>query len=179
YQPPQRGFTETFIHGAGGIGQAYDCSCADAPGNKYFDPAIRHNGRFVKTAGFCTDVFFSAALGWIQQVKDGDAPFFAYIPTNAPHGPFLAPPKNTQRFTDLGFASGPAGFYGMIENIDENVGRFLAKLAEWDLNRKTVIIFMSDNGMTGGGSGRRGQPLGRSPEGKPLLPYNAGMKGLK
>ena len=49
YQPHKRGFTETFIHGAGGIGQAYDCSCADAPGNKYFDPAIRHNGSFVKT----------------------------------------------------------------------------------------------------------------------------------
>ncbi|MCA9223633.1 MAG: sulfatase-like hydrolase/transferase, partial [Planctomycetales bacterium] len=44
YQPHQRGFDEAFIHGAGGIGQAYDCSCADAPNNKYFDPVIRHNG---------------------------------------------------------------------------------------------------------------------------------------
>jgi hypothetical protein len=31
---------------------------------------IRHNGRFVKTHGFCTDVFFTAALGWIKQQKD-------------------------------------------------------------------------------------------------------------
>ncbi len=30
YQPQQRGFDEAFIHGGGGIGQAYDCSCADA-----------------------------------------------------------------------------------------------------------------------------------------------------
>ena len=37
YQPHNRGFDEAFIHGAGGIGQAYNCSCADAPGNKYFD----------------------------------------------------------------------------------------------------------------------------------------------
>ena len=44
YQPDQRGFDEVFIHGAGGIGQAYKCSCADAPKNKYFDPVIRHNG---------------------------------------------------------------------------------------------------------------------------------------
>ena len=58
YQPGSRGFDEVFIHGAGGIGQAYKCSCADVPKNKYFDPVVRHNGKFVKTKGFCTDVFF-------------------------------------------------------------------------------------------------------------------------
>ena len=49
YQPGQRGFDETFIHGGGGIGQAYPGSCADAPDNRYFDPVIRHNDKFVKT----------------------------------------------------------------------------------------------------------------------------------
>jgi arylsulfatase A-like enzyme len=34
YQPHKRGFTEAFIHGAGGIGQAYNCSCADTPKNR-------------------------------------------------------------------------------------------------------------------------------------------------
>lgn len=179
YQPHQRGFDEAFIHGAGGIGQAYDCSCADAPNNKYFDPVIRHNGSFVKTRGFCTDVFFTAALGWIKAKKDGDGPFFAYISTNAPHGPFIAPPKNTKRFTDLGFADNTAGFYGMIENIDENMGRLLAKLDEWELFENTVVIFMSDNGMTGNGSGRLGKPVGKLPDGTELFPYNANMKGLK
>ena len=174
YQPHNRGFDEAFIHGAGGIGQAYQCSCADAPGNKYFDPVIRHNGSFVKTSGYCTDLFFTASLGWIQSVKDGDAPFFAYITTNAPHGPFIAPEKNAKRFTDLGFSSQTAGFYGMIENIDENVGRLMAKLEDWDLLENTVVIFMSDNGMTGGGSGNRGKDLA---EGYPF--YNAGQKGLK
>ncbi len=179
YQPHKRGFDEAFIHGAGGIGQAYNCSCADAPGNKYFDPVIRHNGSFVKTEGFCTDIFFTAAMGWIKKVKDKDAPFFTYITTNAPHGPFIAPPKNTKRFTDLGFGERQAGFYGMIENIDENVGRLLANLGKWKLFDNTLIIFMSDNGMTGGGSGRLGQPLGKLTDGTKMLPYNAGMKGLK
>ena len=156
YQPHRRGFDETFIHGAGGIGQAYDCSCADAPENKYFDPVIRHNGSFVKTQGFCSDVFFRAALGWIDEVKDGPKPFFAYIATNAPHGPFIAPPKNLQRFTDLGFSERHAGYYGMIENIDENMGLLLQKLAAWQLLDETVLIFMSDNGMAAGGSGSPG-----------------------
>ena len=174
YQPHKRGFDEAFIHGAGGIGQAYNCSCADAPGNKYFDPVVRHNGSFVKTKGFCTDIFFTAALGWIKEKKQENAPFFAYITTNAPHGPFIAPPKNTKKFIDRGFGKTQAGFYGMIENIDENMGRLMGKLQEWDLYNDTILIFMSDNGMTGGGSGRMGQEVAK---GYPF--FNAGMKGLK
>ncbi|MCA9049111.1 MAG: arylsulfatase [Planctomycetaceae bacterium] len=179
YQPHHRGFDEAFIHGAGGIGQRYDCSCADAPDNKYFDPVIRHNGSFVKTKGFCTDVFFSAALGWINRIRGSDTPFFTYIATNAPHGPFIAPPASRKRFEDMGFEDQTAGYYGMIENIDDNVGRLLDKLEEWDLLKKTVIVFMSDNGMTGGGSGRPGKEIGKTADGRSLYPYNADMKGLK
>ena len=179
YQPHKRGFDETFIHGGGGIGQAYDCSCADAPNNKYNDPVIRHNGSFVKTHGFCTDVFFSAALDWIARVKDGDAPFFAYLATNAPHGPFISPRKNAERFRKMGFAPDQAGFYGMIENIDENMGRLMDKLEKWNLLDNTLVIFMSDNGMTRYGSGPLDKPLGKTPDGKELFSYNAGMKGLK
>jgi arylsulfatase len=176
YQPHRRGFDEAFIHGAGGIGQAYDCSCADAPGNKYFDPVVRHNGTFVKTKGFCTDVFFTSALGWMKEQSKGDKPFFAYITTNAPHGPFIAPQKYKQRFLDLGFNQQDAGFYGMIENIDDNVGRLLEKLAAWKLLDNTVIIFMSDNGMSGTNLRKA---VGKTSDGESLLPFNAGMRGLK
>nr|MBR9810516.1 sulfatase-like hydrolase/transferase [bacterium] len=176
YQPHKRGFDEVFIHGAGGIGQGYNCSCADVPGNKYFDPTIRHNGSFVKTKGYCTDLFFTAAMGWIKKTKKTGKPFFTYITTNAPHGPFIAPRSNTKRFTDLGFSAKTAGFYGMIENIDENMGRLMAKLDEWDLNENTILIFMSDNGMTGGGAGRAGKPLGKTKDGKPMMMFNAGQK---
>src|SRR5918999_3133728 len=51
YQPQHRGFDEVFVHGCGGIGQEYPGTCADAPGNTYFDPVIRHNGRFQRTKG--------------------------------------------------------------------------------------------------------------------------------
>lgn len=179
YQPHKRGFDEAFIHGAGGIGQKYNCSCADAPGNKYFDPVIRHNGSFVKTNGYCTDLFYTAAMGWIKANKDKDAPFFAYITTNAPHGPFIAPEKNAQRFRDLGFEERTAGFYGMIENIDENIGRLTGKLEEWELFDNTLLIFMSDNGMTGGGSGKAGKAIGKTADSKEMFPYNANMKGQK
>jgi len=185
YQPENRGFDEVFIHGAGGIGQNHPGSCADVPGNKYFDPVFKHNGTFVKTKGFCTDVLFKATLGWIQSVKDSDQPFFAYLSTNAPHAPFISPPENQKHFEDLGFRRGCAGFYGMVENIDYNLGLMFAKLEAWDLLENTIIIFTSDNGMTSSGSGLKGgdgRPqveLGKDSKGNPMMSYNADMKGLK
>ncbi len=160
YQPHNRGFGEVFIHGAGGIGQAYDSSCADAPPNRenrYFDCVIRHNGSFVQTEGFCTDVFFQAALGWIQEQKETDAPFFAYISTNAPHGPMIAPERFKQPFLDAGFDESTAGRYGMIANIDENFGVLMNRLAQWGLEENTLLIFMTDNGQAGRSGKRNGE----------------------
>lgn len=179
YQPHNRGFTETFIHGAGGIGQAFDCSCADVPDNRYFDPIIRHNAKFVQTQGFCTDVFFTAALGWIRETSRSGQPFFAYIATNAPHDPFVAREQDKQRFLELGFTEKQAGYFGMIENIDQNVGRLQEKLRQWNLLENTVVIFMSDNGMSQGGWQPPTKPFGETAEGLKLFPFNAEMRGLK
>ena len=152
HQPYNRGFTETFIHGAGGIGQAYEGSCADFPPNKddrYFNNVILHNDTIVQTKGFCTDIFFKAALGWIREMDETDKPFFAYITPNAPHGPMIAPESYAKRFTDLGYDKNMAGRYGMIENIDDNFGILMDKLDEWDLWEDTLVIFMTDNGQAG------------------------------
>lgn len=160
HRPDQRGFKEVFMHGAGGIGQSYAGSCGDAPGNKYFDPAILHNNKFVKTEGFCTDIFFNQAINWMEG-KKGKQPFFTYITTNAPHGPFIAPDSYRKKFTDAGMSEKTAGFYGMIENIDDNVGRLTAKLEDWGIENDTLLIFMTDNGPSattynGNHKGRKG-----------------------
>ena len=36
----------------------------------------------------------------------------------------------------------------MITNVDENVGKLLAKLKDWGIEDKTLVIFLSDNGGT-------------------------------
>jgi arylsulfatase len=154
YQPYNRGFTEVFIHGAGGIGQSYKGSCADFPPNqqkegKYFDNVILHNDTIVQTKGFCTDVFFEAALGWMKKKYEADQPFFAYISPNAPHGPMLAPEKYKKRWLDAGWDENVAGRYGMIENIDDNFGILMQKLDEWNAWDNTLVIFMTDNGQDG------------------------------
>jgi len=173
YQPHNRGFDEVFIHGAGGIGQAYACSCADAPPNqenRYFDCVIRHNTKFVKTKGFCTDVFFQQALGWIKKRKDKKNPFFAFISTNAPHGPMIAPEKYKRPFLEAGYDENTAGRYGMIVNIDDNVGVLMQKMDDWRLHRNTLLIFMTDNGQ----AGRNGQL-----NGKRIQLHTAGLKNGK
>jgi len=161
YWPNKRGFDEMFIHGAGGIGQTYAGSCGDAPGNTYFNPAILHNGTFEKTKGYCTDVFFNQATQWITAVK-GKRPFFCYLATNAPHAPLQVRPEDEKRYADKVKDSNVAKFFGMIANIDDNVGRLLAKLKEWDIERDTLFIFMNDNG------GTFGVPV-----------FNAGIRGQK
>ena len=181
YQPHSRGFDEVFIHGAGGIGQSYPGSCGDAPGNTYFDPAIRHNRTFVKTKGFCTDIFFTQALRWIKANKE--RPFFAYITTNAPHGPLICPDSYVEPYLKAGLDKGAAAFYGMITNIDDNVGILMKKLDEWNLTEKTLLIFMTDNGSAQAGPrSRRGKRKGKEqdkPAAAPLALYNAGMRGKK
>ena len=169
YQPQSRGFDEVFIHGYGGIGQAMD-----VPDNKYEHPIVRHNGKFVKTQGFCTDVFFDQALEWIKKSKD--KPFFAYISTNAPHGPYIAPKDKREKFKKLGFKSNDAGFYGMIENIDDNVGRLMVKVKAWGLDENTLVIFMSDNGFASLVINEK--KLGQR-NGKDLYAYRAGLRGYK
>src|SRR5262249_15407243 len=151
YQPGRRGFDEAFIHGAGGIGQTYPGSGGDAPGNSYFDPALLHNGRFEKTRGYCTDLFFAEAITWIDRLRQagGGAPFFAYITPNAAHAPLQCPESYAKRHAGQ-VPENVAKFYGMIENIDDNVGILLAKLEAWGIADDTLVIFMTDNSGTAG-----------------------------
>ena len=159
YWPTKRGYAEMFIHGAGGIGQSYPGSCGDAPGNTYFSPLILHNGKFEKTDGYCTDVFFRRAMTWIDSLP-AERPFFAHIATNAPHAPLQVRPEDEARYAGK-VPPNVAKFFGMIANIDDNVGRLLTWLAERERDRATLVIFLNDNGGTAGvpihNGGLRGQ----------------------
>ena len=161
YQPGKRGFTEAFIHGAGGIGQSYPGSCGDAPGNKYFDPVIRHNGKFVRTEGYCTDVFFEQARRWMRTQHEAGKPFFANITTNAPHSPYIARDEDAALYLDKVPDRETAHFFGMIHNIDENIGKLMDELKGMGIDQSTIVIFMNDNGTARGdrifNAGKRGK----------------------
>ncbi len=155
YRPEDRGFTEVYRHGGGGVGQT-----PDLWDNAYFDGRYFHNGEIVKAQGFCTDVFFAQAHRFIRAQAEKKQPFFAYIATNAPHGPYHAP----QKYLDLYRDRDPviAAFYGMITNIDDNVGATRDLIRELGIEENTLFVFTTDNGTSSGAK-----------------VFNAGMRGAK
>ncbi len=105
--------------------------------------------------GYCTDIWFDNALRFIETNRD--RPFFAYIATNAPHGPYNVDESYARPYLDAGVPQPMANFYGMITNIDENLGRLVTKLDELGLADDTILVFMTDNG-TAAGVARNPEP---------------------
>jgi arylsulfatase A-like enzyme len=139
YRPEDRGFQETVYFQGGGIAQN--------PGywrNDYFDDVYLHNGKRKLFEGYCTDVWFNEAMKFVEKNKDN--PFFCYISTNAPHFWYFIAEKYAHRFREMGMGDFLSRYYGMIENIDENMGKLFKKLDELSLTDNTIFVFMTDNG---------------------------------
>lgn len=163
-----RGFDDAVVHYSGGVGQA-----PDHWGNDYFEDHYNDNGTWRPFQGYCTDVWFGEALRFIRE--SGDQPFFLYLPTNAAHQtrPHV-PRRYRDRYEDVDTTERMRIFWGMISNIDDNLGVLLERLEQWDLLDNTILIFMGDNGTCMGPSfypeDERDQWSTR---------YNSGMRGGK
>jgi arylsulfatase len=148
HRPQDRGFRETLHHRAWGI-----TSLADYWQNTYFDPVLNHNGVDKKFEGYCTDIFFDRAMEWMGQCVQKDQSFFVYLPTNTPHVPNVVAERYSAPYR--GQHDGkpiPHTFYGMIANIDENLGKLEDFLTEKNLRDNTILIYMTDNGTQSGGA---------------------------
>jgi len=156
YGAEHRGFDEVLRHFGGAVGVL-----ADYWDNCYVDDTYYHNGKPTKVKGYCTDVFFDAAMRFIDRSAEQGKPFFVYLPTNAPHGPTICPLSYSAPY-ERGKTKAVAQFYGMIANIDENVGRLREFLRSRGLEENTIFIFTTDNGTARGGR-----------------VFNAGMRGNK
>jgi arylsulfatase A-like enzyme len=160
YRPQDRGFQRCVTHGGGGIGQTPDWW-----GNDYFDDTYFVDGEPTRFSGYCTDVFFAEALKFME--AEPTAPFFCFISTNAPHGPFNVPRAYQALYDGQAVSESYARFLGMITNIDENFGVLREHLAAAGIEDDTLLIFASDNGQC---------PMAAGPE---PGAYNAGMRGFK
>ena len=145
YRPQDRGFEESLINGGGGVSQI-----PDYWGNDYFDDHYKHNGQWEQQTGYCTDVWFDAATRFIEAADD--RPFFCYLATNAPHAPYNVPDEFAARFRNDPKVPNPE-FCGMIEQFDGRLGQLMEMLKSRGLDRDTIVIYMTDNGI-----GRRGRP---------------------
>lgn len=153
HRPIDRGFDESVYHLGWGMLQ----STPDY-GNPLIDGRYFHNAQPKKFTGHCTDFWFDQATAWIKQQGEKRQPFFCYIPTNAPHGPYIDLPQYIQPYE----GKGPAGFFGMIAHVDERVGRLEKFLTDSGLRENTIFVFLTDNGGTAG-----------------VRLFNAGLRGGK
>jgi len=144
------------------MGQGFDEAFGFNNGhwNNYFDPVLLRGSKPEQTKGYITDVLTDEAMKFItaNQAK----PFFCYLAYNAPHSPYQVPDKYFDKFKAKGFDNTVAAFFGMCENLDDNVGRLLAHLESLKLADDTIVLFLTDNGGTAG-----------------VKTYNAGMRGGK
>ena len=175
-RPCDQGFDESLIHLAGGMGQPGDFTTWPRGDSSYFDPILWHNGKQQKFDGYCSDIFTSNAVDFLEKTRN--RPFFCYLAFNAPHTPLQVPERYYKMYHDMdpsaGFENDNRPFpqmsekdkedarrvYAMVTNIDDNIGRILRKLQDLNIAENTVVIFMTDNG-----------PQQRR--------YNDGMRGLK
>ncbi len=156
FRPIDRGFDQWLGHGDGGTG-----TTPDFWGNDRVGDVCLRNGQFTKPIdGFATDVFFDEAMGFIRANRE--SPFFVYLATYTPHGPHTLPDTSWAK-AYRGQTNVPAAdFFSTIGRIDHNLGRLRACLQELGLDQNTILIFMTDNGGTGG-----------------VKIFNAGMRGHK
>jgi len=148
-----QGFRESVVHRGGGLRQPSN----PPEGERYHDPILYHNGEPKLFEGYCTDIYFDEAACFVEEQAKAERPFFIYLPTNAPHGPFDEPPsRELSEFFREKLANDKhpnrAGFYAMIKNIDDNIGRLLATVERNGIDDNTIVIFLTDNGPAGGGS---------------------------
>ena len=172
-----KGFQESLVLNGGGLAQPGDPPDPVDERGAYFNATLRHNGAWVKTKGYVSDVITdgghavhreeerSAVLRLSAlQLPARAAPGAGRISPALP-GERLPPGRRSRRSGHpMAAKHDPddlARVYGMIENIDDNVGRLLAKLDELKLADNTIVVLFSDNGCQ--------QHNG----------YNAGFKGWK
>ncbi len=125
----------------------------------YFDAFFLHNDEEKQSEGYTSDYFTEQAISFLQRNQEN--PFLCYIPYNVPHSPFQVPAEYFNKYRSSGLDSTLSSVYGMVENMDENIGRVLDKLKELSLDDNTIVIFFSDNGpntdrYNGGMKGRKG-----------------------
>ncbi|VGO19635.1 arylsulfatase [Pontiella sulfatireligans] len=159
-RPQDQGFDDVVGLRCGAGGQI-----ADYWGNDYFDDTYYRNGKPEKFEGYCTDVFFNETMRFIREKKD--EPFFIYLAPNITHLPLKVAEEYSQRHIDNGVDEKLAILYGMIDNLDENMGRLMACLKETGIDENTIVLMTTDDGV-------QGAAVSNTPD-----YWNMGMRGKK
>jgi arylsulfatase A-like enzyme len=139
--PNARGFDE-FVGFLGGAHPYWP-----RPGSR-----LQRNGQPLQTHKHTTDLFADEAIRFIQ--RNRDTPFFCYLPFNAVHGPLRnaerpsdsAKPEWLAKYEGDGVEQPRRDYCAVMSHADARVGDIIAALREYGLEKRTLVIYFSDNG---------------------------------
>jgi arylsulfatase A-like enzyme len=114
---------------------------------------IFHNREpYVAIGKHTTDLFADNAIEFIKANKD--RPFFCYVPFNAVHGPLRSSERNSNsakpewlaKYEQLGVPEPRRDYCAVMSHADARIGDLLKTVRDLDLEQKTLVICISDNG---------------------------------
>lgn len=93
-----------------------------------------------------TEALTLEAINAIEQNRSTGKPFFLYLAHYAVHIPLEPNNLFYQKYKDKGMDEREARYASMIEGMDKSLGDIMEYLKKNQLDKNTIIIFMSDNG---------------------------------
>lgn len=110
--------------------------------------------------GYTTHLITRHTCDYLRQAAASDRPFFVYVAHEAPHDPYQAPEDRPVRRLGSGKPiwnhrepqHAATAYARMIEEMDEGLGDIFRTLRQLQIERQTLVVFLSDNGATGPGS---------------------------
>lgn len=115
-------------------------------GYQHRDPTLPNRGETFHPTGWTADILTDLVLDFIRQKRDG--PWFATAAYIIPHLPWVCDETFSAPFLAQGLSPDLARCYGSIAQLDTAIGRLLDGLRATGQESNTVVVFVSDNGMT-------------------------------
>jgi len=104
----------------------------------------QRNGTTVREEGYTTELITDEAVSLLRK-RDHERPLFLFVSYNAPHGPQAAPQASIDRYLEIEDETRRV-YAGMVDNMDEGIGRILDTLRDEGIQDDTLVFFISDNG---------------------------------
>lgn len=115
------------------------------PGS-YFSPYKYPNMSNGPKDEYLTDRIGDEVVKFIEKNKENN--FFAYVPFFSVHTPIQSKSEYEKKYRnkESNEYHNREDYAGMIQSLDENIGKILEKIEKLNLSKNTLIIFTSDNG---------------------------------
>jgi arylsulfatase A-like enzyme len=179
FHPNRRGFDE-FLGFIGG-GHNYLCGAyRDKPPQNHYNTPLERNGEYQAIKpGYLTTVLGEESAAFIH--RNREKPWMLYTAFNAPHTPLQATPELLERVKHISDEKRRT-YAAMVVGLDDAVGAILKQLRDDNLEERTLVFFLSDNGGPLEDNGSLNTPLrgrkGQMWEGGIRVPFIARWKGV-